>query len=637
MKLWVLLFSFILIISLVGASTTVNDEYITTTGNVTAGYFFGDGSNLNVNSSTWWSSVSSWLAGWFLNNAGVLEFNETKLNASIESKTHISKLSSGNFIGSLVTTGADSTLSDSNSIFQVVGSDGTPRFQIQNGGSEQASLLARSFIVVNQNNTRLNRSQNNLCSEWGFENIDCNTSTTGADFGVQDDFEAQGLLYFQEGMYGEASDWGVYTFLGDLTEFSGGSDGEFEESTNHFCDFVSNPFTQFHEDNENWVKIRSGEFEGALAEVLVYLNSSCVELNNNPAWNESVSSLSFDIIDRPVFVVSDGGAGKFYVGEGPEAQFAVDILNGTGDYAFEVNSIAGVGQYVGAKFYTDIKTYEGITGIESTVDSSVQTGETNSNNMILQLISSNIDAGLHSFMKAAVVGEKSANLITNLFEVDGDFDTYIKQGAPDNILKVYYDNSNGTTIDVTDAVLNSSDNIVLFEDDNSIVYLGSTTNFTRFSVSLERVSSRNLNFEIYYCNTTGDWPQRLGFTDTTNGFRSSGFIAVEQSSPDRGVCNFDINGVPFSNSTNYTYVALKRTRNSVSTLPIEKVSSISGSSSTFILTEDYIKLDGVSSPPVTCSATYDGAIYYDEDVQFHCSCKSGIGWVQMNDYTTACL
>src|SRR3989339_441282 len=41
-------------------------------------------SSLYSNSSTWWSGLSSWLSGWFVNNAGVLEFNETKLNNTID-------------------------------------------------------------------------------------------------------------------------------------------------------------------------------------------------------------------------------------------------------------------------------------------------------------------------------------------------------------------------------------------------------------------------------------------------------------------------------------------------------------------------------------------------------------------------
>ncbi len=42
--------------------------------------------NLNVNSTTWWAGLTNWLSGWFVNNAGTLEFNETKLNNTISSE-----------------------------------------------------------------------------------------------------------------------------------------------------------------------------------------------------------------------------------------------------------------------------------------------------------------------------------------------------------------------------------------------------------------------------------------------------------------------------------------------------------------------------------------------------------------------
>ena len=60
-----------------------------------SGHYYGNGSqlsgvltsvneaNLNVNSSTWWASETSWASGWFTNVANVLTFNETKLNETI--------------------------------------------------------------------------------------------------------------------------------------------------------------------------------------------------------------------------------------------------------------------------------------------------------------------------------------------------------------------------------------------------------------------------------------------------------------------------------------------------------------------------------------------------------------------------
>src|SRR3989339_847368 len=42
--------------------------------------------NLNVNSSVFWNGLSGWLNGWLINNQGILEFNDIKLNSAIDER-----------------------------------------------------------------------------------------------------------------------------------------------------------------------------------------------------------------------------------------------------------------------------------------------------------------------------------------------------------------------------------------------------------------------------------------------------------------------------------------------------------------------------------------------------------------------
>jgi len=58
---------------------------ITTIGYVNATIFYGNGSQLSTNSTTWWAGLTGWLSGWFVNNTGTLEFNDTKLNETLDS------------------------------------------------------------------------------------------------------------------------------------------------------------------------------------------------------------------------------------------------------------------------------------------------------------------------------------------------------------------------------------------------------------------------------------------------------------------------------------------------------------------------------------------------------------------------
>ena len=52
----------------------VNDNFIQ----------FANQSDLNVNSSVWWAGILSWRPGWFTSNGTTLDFNETKLNKTID-------------------------------------------------------------------------------------------------------------------------------------------------------------------------------------------------------------------------------------------------------------------------------------------------------------------------------------------------------------------------------------------------------------------------------------------------------------------------------------------------------------------------------------------------------------------------
>jgi len=49
--------------------------------------FQSEEGNLNVNSTTWWAGLTNWVSGWFFSVGNELQFNETKLNASIDARS----------------------------------------------------------------------------------------------------------------------------------------------------------------------------------------------------------------------------------------------------------------------------------------------------------------------------------------------------------------------------------------------------------------------------------------------------------------------------------------------------------------------------------------------------------------------
>jgi len=83
--------------------------------------------------------------------------------------------------------------------FLFMGSNGVPRFVMPTEGADRATYNPRS-MVIGPAATMNNISDNILCSE-NFTHIDCNTSATGADLGVQDDLEVLGDIYAEGTMF----------------------------------------------------------------------------------------------------------------------------------------------------------------------------------------------------------------------------------------------------------------------------------------------------------------------------------------------------------------------------------------------------------------------------------------------------
>ncbi len=615
--------------------------------NVTADYFYGSGaflSELNVSGNVsvggdinalGYTISANYLRGivgllemrgdpWWL--AGTdLQIDQDLIVDGEISGGYIDKYTTGNFEGSLYTQKTDSSLSNSNSLFQVISDTrGTPQFQIQDGGPSQASFIARSFMIVNQNNTLLNLSQNNLCSSWGFSYIDCNTATTGADFGVTDDIEAKGIIYADEGLRAYSSEHGAYLVAEtNGGKISNGTTGFYTTLTGFFCDVSAN-FTL-----GGWIIIvdEASDYNQAYGDINVIVNSTCVELKNNPSWNDNFGPVIWIEKTSPNMILQTGGFFEYYVGNYEQSQFKIKTKNGVGFTGFYVDDKAGANQHEGFRLDQNINNNSGIIGQNIFSFTSIPTINNDYHTMLLEMDTTNInDSGL-TFIGAVHFGENINNEI-DFIHLIGDFDNIIKSGIGDILDRAYYDDTT-TTVDVTTAFDNTGINVPIFEADDSIIYIGSSVNFTTVGISLSIVSSSNIVGIYYYCNNIGNWVILPGVTDTTNGMKTSGTLHFINPT-DRGICNTEIDLTPFADTNEYAYIAIQRTRNNIVVPPTEGLIEVSGGGMLMLLQDDYMKLNPVDTAPTVCSATSLGGIYYDISEDNMCVCKT-TGWKVIQD------
>jgi len=533
------------------------------------------------------------------------------------------------FNGSLYTYGTNSSLSDSNALFMVMSDTrGVPQFLVQNGGEYQASFITRSFMVVNQNNTLLNSSQNNDCRDWGFIHADCNTATTGADFGVTDDIEALGLIYANEGLRSHSSEHGAYLAAADKGRKYFGLNGSYNPTTMIFCDYVSNNF----DTTGGWITIddEASEYVGAFADINSYINSSCVEVHNNPAWDDNLSGISWKVVGSLQYIAQKGGFFEYYVGDNEQSKFKIKIRNGTVDGGgVYIDDKAGVRNHKALRVDQDMNGFSTI-GQSIYMYSSEQLVDKQLSMLEMVGDASNMNSSDGVFIDMNIIGQP----LTNDGKIDGihmpsGMNNLIKVGSADTVDSVYYEATN-----ITATITTPGSTIQIFSNDNDVLYIGNSLNFTTIGILLNSPSSTTISPLYYYCNSAGNWVSLTGVTTTTNGFQSSGVISFTNPI-DRGVCNKELDGTPFTDVTDYSYIAIQRTRNNIVNPPILDLVTISGASKNMFLAEDIMKLNPVNTAPQTCSTEILGAIYFDIDEDAMCVCTS-TGWKEMNAAESVC-
>ncbi len=350
------------------------------------------------------------------------------------------------------------------------------------------------------------------------------------------------------------------------------------------------------------------------------------------ASNDIISDLtgiSYIIYPAPIFVVLDNGDIHATVGNGEDASFKISIDNGTNAHGVHVVDKAGANNHQAMTMDVDSANFNGVGGLNIFMSSSTGVSNITSNAITLEGDATGFVDSLLHYIDISLLGQGSGNDV-DVIHITGlpDDGHIIHAGNPDDISKAYYDNT-VTIADVTTAFGSSATNVALFENDNSIVYVGNTGNFTTIGFSLDTPSSVNIKARFFYCNSADNWVILPGVSDTTDGMQVSGTISFINPT-DRGTCNDEIDGTAFADTTDYSYIAVKRLRNYVGTNPIESMVTIAGGGENFLLATDYMKLNPVDTAPETCGTSMLGAIYFDISEDDMCVCKSA-GWFVMTD------
>ena len=469
-------------------------------------------------------------------------------------------------------------------------------------------------------------------------NLSVGTVSPSASFRGDGDIYATSGIKAMEGLYSESKAYGAGLEISDndlavtYTNVIYG-DATLTASTHTITDTHAS-FTDAYIGQFLRVISSTPSFTGATGEIVDVIDSTHLVLSLATAGGDTIvdaTDATYVIYPHPNFFVGDNGTISANIGVNEDASFEVHIDDGNGFHGFYVDATAGVNQFQTATFDTNITGYTGVVGINSFLFATSTTNGVSASNITLEINEDNITNSHLGFIDIVGLGGNGNGNDLDVIHIEGlaPTDHILHAGTPDTLVTAYYDDGAGTTASTTTA-FNDGTPVTIFENDNSIVYYGSDTEFTTIGYTLSTNGTRNIYAEYYYCDGDNSWKVLPSVTDTTNGERISGTISFPNPG-DRGQCDEEIDSTAFPDTTDLYYIAVKRTRNAYPTQkPITSMMTISGGG-------DYLYMDSYgykpvpsSGAPYTCDATTSGMQYYDSSDNNFYGCNAS-SWVQLNN------
>ena len=456
-------------------------------------------------------------------------------------------------------------------------------------------------------------------------NIIIGNTTGSASFRGLGDYYGLGSVKAMEGLFAESMQYGAgleildynkpVTYTNVLTR-----DATFTAATELIYD-SSASYDASYEDQFMRIISSTPSITGATAEITDVINSTHLALRLSTAGDTpliNLADVTYVIYPHPSLFV--GANGVFSVDVGDSSRMEVHQSNGTGFTGVYMDLTAGADQYQGQTIDYVMGNFEGMVGWNIFMDGGdEQIVDKDITMILLEGDASTMNSSNGVFIDMQIIGQPlTADGHMDGIHMPSGLSHLIEVGSSDSLTKSYYESDN-ITMNVTTAGLLAT----VMKNNNEYVYFGNEVNFTTINILLETESARNLALEYYYCGDSG-WTVLPDVTDTLDGLKTSGTMELESPS-DRAKCNTEYDGTPFEDTTEYSYVAIKRTRVQNNVDPVIDMVTISGATTNMYLREDMMKLNPVSTPPVTCDATSEGGLYYDSDDNFYYDCD-GSSW-----------
>ncbi|KKN79348.1 hypothetical protein LCGC14_0341300 [marine sediment metagenome] len=371
-------------------------------------------------------------------------------------------------------------------------------------------------------------------------------------------------------------------------------------------------FTAADADSKNFIVIVNEGNYGQAAEISIFIDVSNVVLKTT-GWTADFADASFEVFVHPLFFVGEGGRIAMHARDG--GNVGIESSDYTHGALFTVALESGADAVEGILVDVEANGYSGIEGIEieyatgalqPTDHVSIFKVDMDETGAVASDATTEVDfinlttTDEYGLEKHAIhIGESfdSALTVAGGAQVDPDFGYEVTPDVP-------VDRVTGIAPDGTAFLEASASDLIIFDDDNDYILIGSVVKFEHLAAILVSGSNQPIVPEWYYSTGGGNWAA-LVVSETTNGFTQSGIITFNAPGAWAQNALTQPAGAVINNAF---YLKIVRTRNNLGSPPVEDYFKIFTSTS---LTDFEIRGDGTIRPvEMTDASAPNNSLYF---------------------------
>lgn len=426
----------------------------------------------------------------------------------------------------------------------------------------------------------------------GFGGISLGTNAPTPGFDGEGDVYATKNIKAMEGVFSEAAPYGTGLEVSDNSLATTYTNIPFADATlTAATQTITDTHASFDSTYvEQFLRVANStpSFSGAVGEIIAVTSSTTLVVSFGTAGADTIvdaTAMSFVIYPHPNFFVGDNGDIHASVGVNRDASFKVHVEESRNDHAIHGHVTAGVSGNAGMDMEYDADTYSGTSLYKARLDATGFVSPDTSATILDVIIDNqapNAEGGEIHALDVAVADTTIVSIDVCAIGTHEGIDVICQELGDPAVIGAAYTVSGAVSTDVAYALSQDTAHATLFSSDNDYLYIGGTTTFDEINNILSTDSSAHILGTFEYTTENAATWESFSPSDDTSGYQNSGTIRFQSENLIGWDGATKSQAVVISaDTTDYYWVRIQRTRNTIVTPPVEQTIKVTTHGSAF--------------------------------------------------------